>query len=84
MENDRRGSQEAGSFEQDFHTMECDEDFLLEKTKPVQILRQSLLSKLGWIAQGIFFILSVLVLIAASMVKPTDIQCAKQLSPYCR
>lgn len=82
-ENDRRQSQEARSFEQDFHIMEGDEDFLLKKSTTAKSLRQSMLSKLGWIAQGIFFILSVLIFIAASKVKPTDIQCAKQLSPYC-
>ncbi|KAL2061367.1 hypothetical protein VTL71DRAFT_7640 [Oculimacula yallundae] len=82
METDRRGSQEAGRFELDCHNMECDEDSLLEKAKPAQILRQNLLARLGWIAQGTFFLLSVLVLILATKVKPTDIQCAKQLSPY--
>lgn len=60
-----------------------DEDFLLEKPFLFQITKRSLLFKLGWVAQVLFFFASIAILIVASKLKPTDIQCAKQLSPYC-
>ena len=80
LKNEQR---EEGSFEASDTALD-DEDFLLEKPVIFQIPKRSLLLKLGWVAQGLFFIASIAILIVALKIKPTDIQCAKQLSPYCK
>jgi hypothetical protein len=63
---------------------EGDEDFLLDKAVPSKRPRLSKLWKIGWALQGLLFLLSIIILIGATKVKPSDIQCAKQLSPYCK
>lgn len=63
---------------------EGDEDFLLDKAVPSKRPRLSKLWKIGWALQGLLFLLSIIILIGGTNVKPSDIQCAKQLSPYCK
>jgi hypothetical protein len=84
MAEDDQLEKESLDDPENFHTTAGDEDFLLEKYLPFEVPQRNTLSKLGWVVQGILFVLSVTILIIAAKIKPTDIQCAKQLSPYCK